>query len=81
MTKQLKSVDNLGGRIKRVLKSKEETNVNRIKKLREKLFPGDGLQERHDNFLQYYTELGPAMISFLVDTLDPLDRRFSIITT
>ena len=81
MTKQLKSVDNLGGRIKRVLKSKEETNVNRIKKLKEKLFPGDGLQERHDNFLQYYSDLGPELIEYLITNLDPLDRRFSIIST
>lgn len=81
MTRQLKSAENLGGRIKRAVKAKEETNVNKIRKVREKLFPNDGLQERHDNFMQYYIASGPALIDFLIDHLDPLDRRFAIIMT
>ena len=81
MTKHLKQVENLGGRIKRVIKSREETNVNKIKKIKEKLFPSNGLQERHDNFIQYYAELGPELIDYLIENLDPLDRRFVVIST
>lgn len=80
MTKHAKHVEQLGGRIKRAVKSREEVNVNKIKKLKQKLFPNDGLQERHDNILQYYATHGDMLINFLVNNLDPLDRRFSIIS-
>lgn len=79
MTKQLKNVDNLGGRIKRTIKSREEVNVNKIKKLKEKLFPANGLQERKENFLQFYAMYGDDLLDYLVESLDPMDRRFSII--
>lgn len=81
MTKHLKNIDNLGNRIKRSVKTREEVNINRIHKLKERLFPDAGLQERNDNFLQFYSSLGPEILDFLIDNLDPLDRRFSIILT
>jgi len=79
MTKQLKQVNNLGGRIKRTIKAREENNVSKIKKVKEKLFPGNGLQERSDNFIQYYSKLGPDFFDFLVTNLDPLTAEFAII--
>ena len=79
MTKQAKQVSNLGSRIKRAIKSREETNVNKIRKVKDKLFPSNGLQERSDNFIQYYGNHGSELIDFLVDNMDPLRREFAII--
>ncbi len=76
MTKQLKNIDNMESRIKRSLKSQQEVNVNKITKLKEKLFPNNGLQERYDNFLPHYLGMGESFFDVLVDNLDPLDRKF-----
>ncbi len=76
MTKQLKNIDNMESRIKRSLKSQQEVNVNKIVKLKEKLFPGHGLQERYDNFLPHYLGIGESFFDILVESLNPLDRNF-----
>jgi len=76
MTKQLKNIDQMESRIKRSLKSQEEVNVKKIEKLKVKLFPGNGLQERYDNFLPYYLSMGDSFFDALVDNLNPMDRKF-----
>lgn len=76
MTKQLKNIDNMESRIKRSLKSKQDVNVKKIEKLKEKLFPGNGLQERYDNFLPHYLAIGESFFDMLIENLDPLDRKF-----
>lgn len=80
MTNQLKTIDSIESRMKRKLKSDEEINVNRIKKLKSLLFPNNGLQERHDNFMQYYAKHGEELIDYLVEQLDPLDSHYYLIT-
>ncbi|MEM9545152.1 MAG: bacillithiol biosynthesis cysteine-adding enzyme BshC [Bacteroidota bacterium] len=76
MTKQLKSIDNMESRIKRSLKSQQEVNVNKITKLKEKLFPGNGLQERYDNFLPHYLGIGESFFDVLIENLNPMERKF-----
>ena len=76
MTKQLKNIDNMESRIKRSLKSQEEVNVKKIEKLKEKLFPNNGLQERYDNFLPHYLDIGASFFDILIQNLDPLERKF-----
>jgi len=76
MTKQLKNIDHMESRIKRSLKSQQEVNVKKIEKLTEKLFPGNGLQERYDNFLPHYLAIGDSFFDILIENLDPIDRKF-----
>ena len=76
MTKQLKNIDNMESRIKRSLKSQQEVNVKKIDKLKEKLFPNNGLQERYDNFLAHYLSTGESFFDDLIQYLDPLDQKF-----
>jgi bacillithiol biosynthesis cysteine-adding enzyme BshC len=76
MTRQLKNIDQMESRIKRSLKSQEEVNVKKIEKFKEKLFPNNGLQERYDNFLSHYMEIGDSFFDVLIENLDPLDRKF-----
>jgi bacillithiol biosynthesis cysteine-adding enzyme BshC len=78
-TRQLKTVDQLGSRLLRTEKQKHDTAINQIRSLKEKLFPGNGLQERYDNFLSIYLKNGPDFINFLIDNLNPLDRKFLVI--
>ena len=79
MTKVLKNIDHMESRIRRSIKAKEEVHVNRIKKLKDKLFPGHGLQERKDNFMEFYGRHGNEWITELTEVMNPLDRQFYIL--
>ncbi|MBR9920807.1 MAG: bacillithiol biosynthesis cysteine-adding enzyme BshC [Bacteroidetes bacterium] len=77
--RQLKSLDNLEQRILRAEKQKHESAIKQIRNVYDKLFPGRGLQERHDNILNLYLRKGPEVIDYLVENLDPLDKNFLIV--
>jgi bacillithiol biosynthesis cysteine-adding enzyme BshC len=53
--------------------------IRQIDTLKGKLFPGRQLQERHDNFLAYYIQYGPAFFSLLLDATLPFGDRFLIL--
>ncbi len=78
-TRQLKNIDQIQSKLKKLLKQKEDTNINKIKRIKEKHFPFNSLQERKDNFIPYYLRLGPEFIDYLIDTLDPLNKNFKVI--
>jgi bacillithiol biosynthesis cysteine-adding enzyme BshC len=78
-TRQAKSVDNLEGRLMRAEKQKHENALNQIRKLKEKLFPGNGLQERYDNFLAFYVRYGRSFFDTLIEVLDPLADGFVVV--
>jgi uncharacterized protein YllA (UPF0747 family) len=63
----------------RAEKQQQETNLNRIKKLKDKLFPGGGLQERHDNMMSFYSTSGKTMLETLITVCDPMEEKFTIL--
>ena len=73
-------VEHIEQRIRRALKKNEETSVNQIKNLKSKLFPNNGLQERHDNFIQFYLSLGPSFMEKLKEVCHPMKTEFIVIT-
>jgi bacillithiol biosynthesis cysteine-adding enzyme BshC len=77
--KQSKIFEQLGSRLMRAEKQQQETNINRIKKLKDKLFPGGGLQERHDNMMSFYSLSGKILLESLVTVCDPLEEKFTIL--
>ncbi len=77
--KQLKSLGILEGKLLRAEKQRHEIAVNQIRKIKEKLFPGNGLQERYDNFLPFYLKHGAQYFSTLKEHLDPLEDGFVVI--
>lgn len=78
-TKQAKAIENLEGRLRRTEKQRFDVAMNQIRTLREKLFPGDNLQERKDNFLNIYLQEGEAMFEVLIEELDPLTPGMVVI--
>ncbi len=78
-TKQLKQFEQLGSRLMRAEKQQQETSLKRIRKLKDKLFPQDGLQERYENFLPYFSQKGPKWIETIIENSDPLDAKFRIL--
>ena len=77
-TKQIKVIDQIESRLKRTIKQQEETKINQIKKLKEKLFPGNGLQERKDNFFQYAANNGIELIDDLIHEFRPFTPELLI---
>jgi bacillithiol biosynthesis cysteine-adding enzyme BshC len=78
-TKTHKIVEQIESRLKRAIKKKEENKVNQIRKIKNKLFPNNGLQERYDNFFQYYLTEGDSLIDGLISGFNPLENKFAII--
>ena len=79
LQKQLKVLEQLESRIQRAEKKKHETSINQIKSIREKLFPANSLQERHENISTFYLRFGNSFIDVLKQNLQPLDCRFMIL--
>ncbi len=78
--KQLNILNQLEGRLMRAEKQKHEVALNQIRVLKEKLFPKNGLQERHDNFLAFYLQHGRGFFDTLLEHLDPLEEGFVVIS-
>lgn len=53
--------------------------LRQIEEVKDALFPNGGLQERVDNFLNFY-QSDKAFIRKLLHTFDPFDFRFNILT-
>lgn len=70
-----KEIDNIEKRLKKAEERNQETTMAQVEALKEKLFPGGSLQERHDNFLNFYLNK-PTFIEEVKDAFDPLDFRF-----
>lgn len=79
-TKQLKQFEQLGSRLVRAEKQQQETTLKRIRKLKEKLFPNDGLQERHENFLPYYSQKGTKWLEVIIENSNPFESKFMILS-
>ncbi|MGI9158987.1 MAG: bacillithiol biosynthesis cysteine-adding enzyme BshC, partial [Saprospiraceae bacterium] len=72
--RQLALLEQWHARLVRVEKQRHEVHIQQIRALREKYFPGNGLQERHDNFIPYYLRYGAAFLDALKENLTPLEN-------
>ncbi|MDZ7613688.1 MAG: bacillithiol biosynthesis BshC [Flavobacteriaceae bacterium] len=77
--RQLNGIDKLEKRLLKAQKRKMGDLVQRLELLKEELFPKGALQERTDNFSVFYEEYGSNFIQGLIETLDPLELKFSIL--
>ncbi len=77
-TKLLASLENLEKRIQKAEERNYESEINQLLGLKNKLFPNGGLQERHDNFLNFYLN-DSQFLQKLLDRFDALDYRFNVL--
>ena len=75
----IKSLEQFEDRLRKAAKRKDETSVQQIKALREKLFPENSLQERYDNFMMLYSRLGRQFPEELMSHLDPFEQKFTVL--
>lgn len=77
--KQKKGLDKLEKRLLHAQKRKLKDQVVRLTMLQNELFPNQSLQERQLNFSELYLELGDDLIPLLFTSLDPLNKKFTIV--
>jgi bacillithiol biosynthesis cysteine-adding enzyme BshC len=75
-----KSLEGMEKRLQKAEKQKFTQALSQIEKLKERLFPNDGLQERTDNFIPMYLKYGPEWINILIDNFNPMETGLKIIT-
>jgi bacillithiol biosynthesis cysteine-adding enzyme BshC len=75
----LKSLERIEAKMLKAEKNKYETSVNQIKNIRAKMLPGDGLQERKENFGPLYIRSGKQILVELLQHTDPLAINFNLL--
>ena len=80
MQKTLNSLKNIESKLMKAEKQKQETNINQIRKLKDKFLPQGMLQERFDNFIPYYLKSGKQLIGDLKEEFNPFEFEFMILT-
>ena len=66
-------------RLVRAEKQKHEVTLNQMRALKEKLYPGSGLQERYDNFMPFLLKYGDDFVDTLKEHLEPFDAGFVVL--
>jgi bacillithiol biosynthesis cysteine-adding enzyme BshC len=79
-TRSLKDLEELEKKMLRAEKRKFEEQQRQIQKIKEVLFPNDGLQERIENFSWFYAKWGRSFIEELYKNSLALEQEFSILT-
>jgi bacillithiol synthase len=77
--RMLNSFEKIERKLLRAEKRLHADKLRQIEHVKDALFPGTGLQERTDNFLNFYLQ-DPHFIKKLLDTFDPLDFQFNILS-
>lgn len=75
----LNSVEKIETKMIRAEKRRHAEKLRQISEVKDALFPNGGLQERTDNFLNFYQQ-DNQFISKLIAHFDPFDFRFNILT-
>jgi bacillithiol biosynthesis cysteine-adding enzyme BshC len=78
-TKISKILEHANQKLLRVLKQQQEVKIQQIKSVKEKLFPGNGLQERVDNFLQFYISQEGDLLKELLPVMNPLEKDCKVL--
>lgn len=77
-SKALKSLENIEKRIKKSEERNQEVSIQQIESVKNSLFPNGSLQERRDNYLNFYVN-NPDIKSHLLDLFDPFSYNFHIL--
>ncbi|PTX58993.1 bacillithiol biosynthesis cysteine-adding enzyme BshC [Kordia periserrulae] len=77
--KQLKGLKHLEKRLLKAQKRMLKDKVSRSRDIQKQLFPKNTLQERKQNFSEFYLEYGENLIPTLVEQLQPLQGEFLVL--
>lgn len=79
-TKLTNQLEAIKAKINRQIKSKFDVSLKQIDDLKQKLFPQNGLQERHDNFLNFCPDGDyEAFIQSVYSQIDPFEKELILL--
>ncbi len=81
LTKMKHQLEALEKKMLRAEKKKMEVDLLRITRLKNALFPNNSLQERVENFSEYYLQYGPAFFDIIKEGINPLASQFLVVQT
>lgn len=79
LTKMKYQLTVLEKKMLRAEKRKVQTQLSRITRLKNVLFPNNSLQERVENFSEYYLQYGAAFFDVVKDGIEPLELTFLVV--
>lgn len=79
-TKQMKALSSLEKKMLRAEKRKFVDQKNQLDKILSALFPDDGLQERTENFMLFYSQYGNDFFKMLYESSLALEQKFCILS-
>ena len=79
-TRVLKFIQSLEERLLKTEKKKHEDSIQQIRKLKEKLFPDNSLQERHESFIAFYLSHGVEFFNIIHEAFNPFEKKFIVIS-
>jgi bacillithiol biosynthesis cysteine-adding enzyme BshC len=74
-----KAIHNLEKKMLKADKRNHDEALIQISRIKEKLFPGGGLQERSENFATLYVKYGDELVRELLRHFNPLDFKFTVL--
>ncbi|HEU5292852.1 MAG TPA: bacillithiol biosynthesis cysteine-adding enzyme BshC [Cyclobacteriaceae bacterium] len=74
----IKSLEKIESKLLRAEKRFQSDKLTQVGTVKDSLFPNGGLQERSDNFLNFYLQ-DPKFIEKLIQHFDPFDFRFNVL--
>ncbi|MBX7181723.1 MAG: bacillithiol biosynthesis cysteine-adding enzyme BshC [Bacteroidia bacterium] len=77
--KWLNGMENLETKMLRANKTRLDTQVSQLRKIKDKLFPGSGLQERRDNFANFYLSYGKDWFSEVEKVIQSSDKNITVV--
>jgi bacillithiol synthase len=75
--KLINALENLEKRLKKAEERNQETEITQLLALKQKLFPNGGLQERSENFLNFYLN-NSGFLNQVSEVFDPLDFKMYV---
>ena len=76
--KAIKSLDYIESKLRKSIKQRESSSLARLEKISEKYFPSNGLQERHDNILEYMSMYGEDILEKMLPHCNPFEKSFKV---
>ncbi len=78
-TRILKGMLRLEKKLLRSAKVKKGDKLRMLQEIKNDLFPGGGLQERHDNFSEMYLNYGKDFIPMVLENTCPFENEFTVL--
>jgi uncharacterized protein YllA (UPF0747 family) len=75
--KALKVLDHIAKKLKKALEKKHEIGLGQIEFVKDQLFPNGALQERSENYLNFYFN-NTSLIKDLLDEFEPFEFSFNL---